>query len=386
MKRKICVITGSRADYGILKPLIEEIQGDKYLSLQLVVTGMHLLKEFGLTYREIDNEGFSIKAKVRGLLNSDQAKDIVKSMGKLMGGFAGTFQRLSPDIVVGLGDRFELMSAVVAAHVMCIPVAHIGGGDKTLGVIDDAFRHSMTKMSQWHFVSNEEARRRVIQLGEDPERVFDVGEIALDNIGRRQLLSRSQLEKELDIKFNKHNLLITFHPVTLERDTSGKQFDELLKALKELKDTHMIFTRANADVYGRIINRKIDTFVKKSKGKAYAFPSLGSLRYLSLIKDVDAVVGNSSSGMIETPCFKKGTINIGDRQKGRPRVASILDCAPKKSDILKSLRILYSQPFQKKLKTFKHPYGAGRSAYKIKEKLKTVQLNNTLKKGFFDKC
>jgi len=383
MKRKVCVVTGSRAEYGLLRLLIREVEKD--LDLQLLVTGMHLSKEFGFTYREVEKDGFRINKKINILSRSDKAVDVAKSTGKAIENFAKAYKELKPEIVVVLGDRFEIFGAAAAAHISRIPIAHIHGGELTEGAFDDAFRHSITKMSQLHFVSTEEYRRRVIQLGEDPKRVFNVGAIGLDNIKKLKLFPKKELENNLNFRFNKHNFLVTFHPVTLENNTSKKQFQNLLNAFKELKDTNIIFTKTNADTGGRIINVMIDSYTKRNKGRAISFASLGRLRYLSTMQYVDAVVGNSSSGIIEAPSFKIGTINIGDRQKGRIKADSVIDCKPDKESILMALKILYSKKFQKKLKDVKNPYEKeGDASKKIKEVIKKSDLSGILKKEFYD--
>jgi len=385
MKRKICVITGSRAEYGLLRPLIEEICGDLDLRLQLLVTGMHLSPEFGLTYREIEKDGFKIDAKIDIQLNSDASVGISKSMGLAMVGFARLYERLNPDLIVVLGDRFEIFSAASAALISRRPIAHLYGGEVTLGSFDDSFRHSVTKMSNLHFTSTEEYRKRVIQLGENPARVFNVGAIGLDNIKRLNFLSKQELERELRFKFNKRNLLVTFHPVTLEDDSvSQSQFKNLLDALNDLEDTNVIFTKANADPGGRLINALMDSYTKRSKCRAVTFASLGQIKYLSTMQYVDAMVGNSSSGIMEAPSFKIGTINIGDRQQGRIRTGTTIDCRPTKEAIKSAIKRLYSKEFQRKLKTAKNPYGEGKAAKKIKKILKNYDLRNIIKKVFYD--
>ena len=384
MKRKVCVITGTRAEYGLLQPLIEEIKNDSSLELQLIVTGMHLSPEFGLTYREIERAGYTIDEKIEILLSSDTSTGISKSMGLALIGFAEAYKRLDPHLIIGLGDRFELFSAVTAAHVAQIPVAHLHGGEVTEGAFDDAFRHSITKMSQLHFTSTEEYRRRVIQLGESPERVFNVGAIGLDNIKNLPLLAKKDLEKDIDFKFGNRNLLVTFHPVTLEKGTAEEQFQNLLSALDELQDTTFIFTKANADTDGRIINGMIDSYVAENSNKAIAFTSMGQLRYLSAMKHSDAVVGNSSSGVIEAPSFNVGTINIGDRQKGRIKPESIIDCEPVRQNILEAINILLSKDFQESLNNLVNPYGKGDTAKQIKNIIKIYSLSSMVKKGFFD--
>jgi len=380
---KICVVTGTRAEYGLLYWLMKEIEKDKDLTLQIIATGMHLSPEFGLTYKEIEKE-FKIDKKIEILLSSDTPVGISKSMGLAQISFSEAYEELKPDFIVLLGDRFEVFSAASVALVHKIPVIHIHGGEITEGAFDDAFRHSITKMSYLHFTATEEYRKRVIQLGEEPNRVFNIGAVGLENVHRLKLLSKEDFEESINFKLNKKNILVTFHPVTLENSTAKEQFLELLKAIDELKDTNIIFTKANADTDGRIINQMIDEYVEKNKNKAIAFTSLGQLRYLSAMKYVDAVVGNSSSGIIEAPSFKIGTINIGDRQKGRVKAKSVIDCQPTKEEITKAFEKLYSKEFQKLLKSVKNPYEKEKyPSKKIVEILKNSDVKN-LKKSFFD--
>lgn len=384
MKRKICVITGSRAEYGLLKPLLEEINTDSSLELQLIVTGMHLSKGFGLTYRQIEQDGFCINEKIDISLSSDTPVGITHSMGCAIREFAKAYECVKPDIIVVLGDRFEIFGAAVAAVVSRIPIAHINGGEVTEGAFDDSFRHSITKMSQLHFTSTETYRKRVIQLGESPQRVFNVGALNIDAMRRIKLLSRRALEKELGFSFNKRNLLVTFHPVTLEDDSLQGNFQCLLEVLKTIEDTQIVFTKANADTGGRCINRMIDEYVAAHKDKSAAFISLGQRRYFSLMRLVDGVIGNSSSGIAEAPFFKVGTINIGDRQKGRIRTQSIIDCSPSKEGIIEALKTLYSQEFIKKLQSVDNSYGDGNAASRIKVILKNYNSPINLKKPFYD--
>lgn len=384
MKRKICVVTGTRAEYGLLRPLVQEIENDTGLELQLVAIGMHLSPEFGLTYRQIEKDGLVIDEKIEILLSSDTPVGISKSMGLAMISLGEVYRRLTPDILVAIGDRFELLGVVAAALVARIPVAHIQGGEITKGAFDDAIRHSITKMSHLHFTSTEEYRKRVIQLGEEPERVFDVGALGIDNIKKLKLLSKRTLEKELNFRFNKRNLVVTFHPVTLENDTSKEQFQNVLSVLDELRDTNVLFTKANADTDGRIINKMIDDYTTKNPNRAVAFTSMGQLRYLSTMQFVDAVVGNSSSGIIEAPSFRIGTINIGDRQKGRIKAKSVIDCKPTKENIRNAIERLYSGTFQRNIKSVINPYGDGTAAKRIRHILKRYDINDILKKGFYD--
>jgi len=382
-KRKICVVTGTRAEYGLLYWLMKEIEADKNLELQLIVTGMHLSPEFGLTYKEIEKD-FKIDKKIEMLLSSDTAIGVSKSMGLAQISFTEAYEELKPDILVVLGDRYEIFSAVASAMIANIPIAHLHGGETTEGAFDESIRHSITKMSHLHFTATNEYRNRVIQLGEHPSRVFNVGGMGIENIKRLKLLSKKALEDAISFKLNKKNILVTFHPVTLESTTAKKQFQELLNALDELDETHIIFTKANSDTDGRVINSMIDEYVEKNSDKSIAFTSLGQLRYLSTLQYVNAVVGNSSSGLIEAPSFKIGTINIGDRQKGRMMAKSIINCKPSQNQILKAFDRLYSIEFQEGLKTLENPYGNGCASLKIVEEIKNIDLKNILKKAFYD--
>jgi GDP/UDP-N,N'-diacetylbacillosamine 2-epimerase (hydrolysing) len=383
IKRKICVVTGTRAEYGLLYWLMKEIEADKELQLQLIVTGMHLSPEFGLTYKEIEKE-FKIDKKIEMLLSSDTSIGISKSMGLAQISFAESYEELKSDIVVVLGDRYEIFSAVSAAMIAKIPVAHLHGGETTEGAFDESIRHSITKMSHLHFTATDEYKNRVIQLGEHPSRVFNVGGMGIENIKRLKLLNKEEFEKSIEFKLNKKNILVTFHPVTLENSTAKEQFQELLDAIDELKDTNIIFTKANSDTDGRIINQMIDEYVAKNSHKSIGFTSLGQLRYLSALQFVDAVVGNSSSGLLEAPSFKIGTINVGDRQKGRIKAESVIDCKSNKLSILKAFDKLYSVEFQKNLLNIQNLYGDVCSSKEIVEVLKKVNLDNILKKAFYD--
>lgn len=381
--KKICVVTGTRAEYGLLYWLMKEIDADAELTLQLIVTGMHLSPEFGLTYQEIEKE-FSINKKVEMLLSSDSSVGISKSMGLAQISFAEAYEELQPDLVLVLGDRYEIFSAVSAAMIARLPIAHLHGGETTEGAFDEALRHSITKMSHLHFTATEAYRTRVIQLGEDPERVFTVGGLGIENIKRLQLLNKEAFEQAINFQLAEKNLLVTFHPVTLETSTAQQQFTELLEALDTLVDTHIIFTKANSDTDGRIINTMIDSYTHANLGKAVAFTSLGQLRYLSALQFVDAVVGNSSSGLTEAPSFKIATINIGDRQKGRIKATSVIDCEPNKVSILKGIEKAYTKDFKNLLNKTINPYGDGIASTKITETIKQTNLKNILKKTFYD--
>ena len=383
MNRQICVITGTRAEYGLLRRVMQGIKDSTDLTLQIIATGMHLSPEFGLTYRDIEHDGFQIDRKVEMLMSSDTPVGIAKSMGLGLIGFADALSELSPDLIVVLGDRFEIFSAVTAALVARIPVAHLHGGELTEGSFDDAMRHSITKMSHLHFVASEEYRQRVIQLGEQPDRVFLVGGLGIDNINSLKLLDRAALEVSLDVKLGPKNLLITFHPVTLETATASEQMAELLGALAELEDTHLIFTMPNADTDGRVLIRMVEEFVTQHSN-ACAYTSLGQLRYLSSIALVDGVVGNSSSGLAEVPSFKKGTINIGDRQRGRLQAASVINCDPTRKSILAAVEQLYSAEFQNELTKVKSPYGEGGASEKVVDAIKHYVFKGIVKKSFHD--
>lgn len=380
---KVCVVTGTRAEYGLLYWLMKEIEADPDLELQLIVTGMHLSPEFGLTYKTIELD-FHINKKIEMLLSSDTPIGISKSMGLAQISFAEAYDELKPDIVVVLGDRYEIFAATAAAMVSRIPIAHLHGGETTEGAFDEAIRHSITKMSHLHFTATDEYRKRVIQLGESPDRVFNVGGLGIENIKRLNLMSKNEFEKSINFELNTKNLLVTFHPVTLEDSTTEQQFKQLLSALDVLENTNLIFTKANSDTDGRIINNLIDEYVNHNPDKSVAFASLGQLRFLSALQFVDGVVGNSSSGLAEAPSFKIGTINIGDRQKGRIKSSSIIDTQPNRQDILNAINQLYSEAFQKTLLTSKNPYGEGCASLEIIKIIKNTPLQNILKKSFYN--
>ena len=383
MVKKICVVTGSRAEYGLLYWLIKAIKSESSFQLQLVATASHLSPEFGLTFNKILEDGFQIDEKVELLLSSDTAVGIAKSIGLGVIGFADTFTRLKPDLVVLLGDRFETLAAAQAAFIAKIPIAHIHGGEKTEGAYDDGIRHSITKMSHIHFVATQEYRQRVIQLGEDPSRVFHVGALVLDSIQHLNLLSKSELEKLLEIQFNKLNFAITFHPETLSENSPKDDLNALLDALCEIENATLIFTKGNCDNNGRMINKMIDEFCA-SRSNAKAFVDLGHKNYLSLLSVVDMVVGNSSSGIIEAPYFKIPTINIGDRQKGRIKALSIIDCTATRQAISAAINKGLSKDFHSKISTMSLPYGEGNIAQNIISILKQQDFRKSIKKQFYD--
>jgi GDP/UDP-N,N'-diacetylbacillosamine 2-epimerase (hydrolysing) len=383
MSKKICVVTGSRADYGLLQPVLRELGAAPDLTLQLIATGMHLAPEFGLTFREIESDGFVIDRRVEMLLSSDSRTAIAKSMGLGLIGFADALKDLSPDLLLVLGDRFEIFSAVAAALIACVPVAHLHGGETTQGAFDEAIRHSITKMSHLHFVAAEEYRQRVIRMGEHPDRVFNVGGLGVDNIRQQKLMGRAELERSLGISLGKKNLLITLHPVTLEPDSSASLIEELLAALSLLTDTALLFTMPNADTGGRSLMGKIEAFVAVHPNSHF-FVSMGARRYLSCMRWVDGVVGNSSSGLAEAPSFRIGTVNIGDRQRGRLKASSVIDCEPDRDQIGAAIRQLYAPDFRALLQQVVNPYGDGGASRRIVEIMRRLSLEGLLKKVFYD--
>jgi GDP/UDP-N,N'-diacetylbacillosamine 2-epimerase (hydrolysing) len=383
MTRRVCVVTGSRAEYGLLKWLLRDLEASESVELQLIVTGAHLAPEFGLTYQEIEADGFRIDRKLESLLSSDTAVGAAKSMGLGMIAFADAFTELSPDIVVVLGDRYELLAPVAAALVARIPVAHIHGGELTAGAIDDAVRHAVTKLSHLHFVATEEYRRRVIQLGEPPDRVQVVGGLGVDAISRIKLLDREALTKAIGFEFGARNLLVTFHPETLSDQSPEAQINAMLNALDRFPDVNLIITYPNADVGGQAIADILEAYAMQRRG-AKVFRSLGQLNYLSCLQFVDGVVGNSSSGLLEVPSFCKGTINIGQRQSGRPKAASVIDCDAEEDAISDALARLYSDDFRAAVSRVTNPYGSGGASRQIAAILESVDLDTLLNKSFCD--
>ena len=381
--KKICVVTGTRAEYGLLRWVMEEIKRSNSLTLNLIVCGMHLSPEFGLTIKQIQDDDFKVNKKVEMILSSDTPASIAKSMGIGLISFADALEDLKPDLLLVLGDRYEILSVTSAALVARIPVAHLHGGEATEGSIDEAIRHSITKMSHIHFVASNEYQKRVIQLGEQPDTVFNVGGLGIDNIQKLNLLDKKELEQSLDFKLRKRNFLITFHPVTLESNTSQEQMNQLLESLSSFKETGFIFTMPNSDTHGRVLFSMIKKFVQKNSN-AKSFTSLGQLRYLSCIQHIDLIIGNSSSGIIEAPSFKKPTINIGDRQKGRIRAASIIDCDPEIESIINSIKKALSFDFQESIKKTINPYGNGGASAKIVKILENYNFDDILKKNFYN--
>lgn len=382
--RKICVITGTRADYGLLYWLLKEIEQDEKLRLQLVVTGMHLSAEFGLTYKVIEQDGFKIDYKVEMLLSSDTPVGIAKSVGLGVIGFTDAFAGLKPDVAVILGDRFEALAAAQAAMLLKIPLAHLHGGETTEGAVDEAIRHSITKMSHLHYVAAAEYARRVIQLGEAPERVFNVGALGVDNLKNLELLDRKSLEQSLGFPLAEQYFVVTYHPVTLSNQAAEESIKRLFAALDNFPRASIIFTKSNADTGGREVNNLIDRYAAGDPGRIKAFMSLGQLRYLSALKHSAAVIGNSSSGIFEAPFLRKPTVNIGDRQKGRIRPETVIDCPEETGEIVKAINRALSPEFQVRVEKAPYPFGEGNAACKIKESLKTVDLTAILQKKFYD--
>lgn len=381
--KKICVVTGTRAEYGLLKHLMRGIQNSKKLELQIIVTGMHLSKKFGYTINEILDDKFKIDHKVDMKLVNDTSLNISKSMGIGIEKFSSCFKKLNPDLVLVLGDRYEIFAAAISAMLSRIPIAHLHGGEATEGLIDEPIRHSISKMSHLHFVASEEYKNRVIQLGEDPKKVFNVGALGLDSISKEELYDQKDLENILDMSFCDRNFLVTFHPVTLEKNSSKNQFKEILNALMKFKDFGVIFTMPNSDLDGEILFSMIKNFVK-SRSNSFAFESLGQQKYFSCLKIVDLVIGNSSSGLIEVPSFKIPTINIGDRQRGRLKAASVIDCDPSESAITKSIKRGLSPSFRSSLKKVNNPYGKKGASSRIVSVLESVSFKNLLKKEFYN--
>jgi GDP/UDP-N,N'-diacetylbacillosamine 2-epimerase (hydrolysing) len=383
--KKICILTATRAEYGLLKPIINRFKDVKEFDVRVVVTGAHLSPEFGLTYKEIENDGITIDEKIEMLLSADTPAAISKSMGLAMIGFADYFERLKPDMLIVLGDRYETLAVCIAAMNQRIPIAHLYGGETTEGAVDEFIRHAITKLSYLHFTSTEQYRKRVVQLGEQPDRVFTVGAVGVENIINQRLMDKAELEKSINFPLDKAYAMITFHPVTLEDNSSAEQFQLLLNVCKKYQNMNFIFTKANADTNGRIINQMIDAYVEENDN-AIAFTSLGMTRYLSALKYCTMVIGNSSSGLLEAPSFGVPTINIGDRQKGRLKATSVIDCEPSTLNIEEAFELALSTEFQHKAKIAINPYGDGKTSIKILSAIKDYLVNNRieLKKSFFD--
>lgn len=383
--KKVCVVTGTRAEYGLLKPVIERISRDEELELYLIATGAHLSPEFGLTYKEIENDGYLINKKIEMLLSADTPSSIVKSMGMEMIGFADVFTETHPDIMVILGDRYEMLVAASAAMIHRIPIAHIHGGETTEGAVDEAFRHAITKMSYLHFAATEVYRSRIIQLGESPERVFNVGALGVENIKTTKLLDKEVLEESIGFKLDKNTVLITYHPVTLEKESSAEQFGNLLRVLESRAEWNIIFTKANSDTDGRVINRMIDEFVTEHKDRSIAYASLGQIRYLSALKYCSMIIGNSSSGIVEVPSFHIPTVDIGDRQRGRISSDSVIHCGTSVEEISNAIDKAMQIDFRKRIKYERNPYEGENTSREIVSIIKRFLRDGMdIKKRFYD--
>lgn len=381
--RKICFVTGTRAEYGLLSRLMRLVKEDKDLQLQVIATNMHLMPEYGETYKEIEKDGFTIDKKVYMDKPSDDAHGIISSMAEEMQGMNDALSELKPDILVLLGDRYEILVAAQVALIHRVPIAHIHGGEVTEGAFDDAIRHSVTKMSSLHFTSCEEYRHRVIQMGEQPSRVFDVGSLGVENIKAVPLMTKDELEASLDFKIDTQTILVTYHPVTLGGDPA-KDIREFLDALDQFKDLKVIFTMPNSDTGRDAIALAVENYVEKHSNRAKAYTSLGLKRYLSTLQFVKAAVGNSSSGIIEVPSFGIPTLNIGDRQKGRLASKSVVNCGTSKDEVIAGLKLCLSEEMQKAAKTYKNPYAKPDTANLIYQELKNIELAGLNLKTFYD--
>ena len=386
--KKICVITTSRADYGLLYSLIQKIHSSLVIKLQLIVSGSHLSPRHGMTVNQIHEDGFLVDAEVPIIQDADSELDISVAFSLGITGFANAYKKLSPDMVLILGDRYEILAAAISATIANIPIIHLHGGEITRGAYDDAFRHSITKMAHLHFVAAKPYLDRVIQLGENSENVYCVGGLGVDAIQTISLLSRQELAEELKIELKGKLLLVTFHPVTLEKLQNQVQISSLLEALSEfsknkIHDSTIIFTMPNADTEGLKISRQIDAFVKKNKN-AYFFTSLGQQRYYSCLNQFDAVIGNSSSGLLEAPSFKIPSVNIGSRQEGRLKAPSIIDCDTSTIQILEAIKLALSKHFRHQIKNVKNPYGDGGASQKIVNILENIKISGIQNKKFYD--
>ncbi len=385
--RKICVYTSTRAEYGLLRTMLKQIRQSPELHLQLLVSGSHLVQDQGMTIEEIRKDGFVPDKCVDIDLIDDSSEGICHSMGVAVNGYGKFLAEYNPDLLVILGDRFEAFCCATAAQVCRVPVAHIHGGETTQGAIDEAFRHSITKMAHLHFPCCEEYRERIIQMGEQPDHVYNVGALGVENIRTLKLMERADLEESIGFKLNKPFFLVTFHPVTLEKNSFKEQFAQLLTALDQYPDHKFIFTGSNADTGGGVINQMQNDYKKLHPGQCLVTPSLGYLRYLSAMKLCEAVLGNSSSGLIEAPALKVPTINIGDRQKGRIRAKTVIDCDSDKNSIVNALKKVSEKSYRSKLKNFNIPFERSGTSKLIKKILETADLKGILKKEFYGiKC
>ncbi len=380
--RKICVVTGSRAEYGILRNLMAAIKADPEVQLQVIATNQHLSKLQGETYKEIERDGFTIDYKV--YMADDEAPDnantTAKSISRGVSGFADAFDALHPDLLLILGDRYEMLAVASTALIYKIPIAHLHGGEITEGAFDDAIRHAISKMSHLHFTSTEAYRNRVIQLGEQPERVFNVGALGVENVMKNDFMSKEEIESSLNFQLTDKCLLCTYHPVTLSNMSSEVQVLNLLKALDYYKDYHIIFTYSNSDTNSQIIIKRIQEYVDRNKGRCMFIPSLGQRRYFSALKYMTAVLGNSSSGIIEVPSFGIPTLDIGDRQKGRIAADCVIHCGYSIEEIKEGLEKVVNYP-SKAIDNHYYKEGTCEAIFNI---IKNYPLENLVQKSFYD--
>ena len=380
---KVCIITSTRADFGLLKNLIFKIKKSKSFLLKVIASGTHFSKKYGYTYNEIKESKIKIDKKIISRFNSDNSEGISQVMAKSILESSTIFNNYRPDLLIILGDRYEILASAISAHLCRIPIVHIHGGEVTEGVIDNAFRHSITKMSHVHFVANKIYKKRVIQLGESPQNVHVVGGLGIDSISKTNLLTKNELEKKFNFKFNAVNFLVNFHPETLKKNLAKRQIKELLSALSQLKNTSLIFTMPGADLESQIVVKLIKKFTLKNKN-AYFFKSLGQINFFSFLKQVDGMIGNSSSGILEMPYFKKGTINIGNRQSGRLMAKSVINTKIEKNKIIFAIKKLLSNSFQKSIKNSINPHGKPGASEKIVKILKKIKTEKVINKVFFD--
>lgn len=383
--KQIVILTSTRADYGLLSCVIKKLIRDKEVNVRVAATGMHLSPEFGLTYKDVENDGIRIDRKIEILMSSDTSVSMSKTMGMAMISFADYFEEVCPDALLVLGDRYETLAVCCAALNAKIPIIHLHGGETTEGAIDEAIRHSITKMSYLHFTSTEEYRHRVIQLGENPERVYNVGSLGVENVLNQTLLSREALESELKLQLNMPYAVVTYHPVTLEDRDICETVKIFLDALDQNKDMFYIITKSNADAGGRQINLMMEEYAEH-RDNVQVYDSLGMIKYLSAVKYSEMVIGNSSSGILEVPSFKIPTVNIGDRQKGRIRAESVIDCNEDTECIVRAIKKARTPEFRKQCSQVKNPYEGVRTSDIIVEIIKEKLFDKKveIKKKFYD--
>lgn len=384
-KKRVCVITGSRADYGILSYFLKKLQKSKHFDLKLLVTCMHLMPKYGNTYKEIAKDKIKIYKKIKLPLKSDKILNISKATGFGVVKYTQELNKIKPDFVIILGDRFEAISFAISSLFLKIPIVHIHGGESTSALIDDSIRHSITKMSNFHFVSNEFYRKRIINMGEEPKNVFTLGSLSLENMTKIKYLKKNEIEKKLNFKFDEKNLIITFHPETLGNTDLVQKIDNVLNSIGRLKKTKIIFTMPNVDMGNMDIYKKLNNFVKKNKSKSILIKSMGQRLYFSTLKYIDVVIGNSSSGIIEVPSFRIPTINLGKRQAGRLKSISVIDSSFSKKDFEKNLKKSLSKKFKQKIKIMKNPYYKKNTINKMIKILKKIKFNKGTEKKFYEK-